>query len=262
MNCQDSQGLVHAYADDELDVATARELDAHVQNCRSCSQAFEMAKAMKAALANPALYHKAPPLLWERVLRSTRREDAGTRPQPRWHMRWAPIGVAASIVAVSLAAFALLGQSRQPQVALDEQEILDSHIRSLQSPEDSHLFDVRSKDQHTVKPWFDQHVDFSPTVTQLASDGFPLLGGRLDYIHGHPVAALVYGRGSHKINLFIWPGESSPSTSASRGFNLLHWSGEGMTYWAVSDLNPADLQQFVTMVRATPPLPMPPANKS
>ncbi len=141
---------------------------------------------------------------------------------------------------------------------MDEPEIVDSHIRSLQSPEESHLYDVKSTDQHTVKPWFDQHIDFSPTVKQLSADGYPLLGGRLDYIHNHSVAALVYGRAKHKINMFIWPGESGQGTSADRGFNIIHWSTGGMTYWVVSDLNTAELQKFTNLIQGnTPPATLP-----
>jgi anti-sigma factor RsiW len=250
MNCQDSRELVHAYADDELDVATACEVDAHLRDCRPCRQLLDTAKAMKAAVAIPSLYYKAPADLRASILESVRPAKAADR--SRWRGAWIPMGLAASILVLALLALAFSGRPDQRQFALDQQEVLDAHIRSLQSPAESHLYDVKSTDRHTVKPWFDQHIDFSPVVKQLADRDFPLLGGRLDYLHDHAVAALVYGRQKHMINLFVWPGESGEGSAVDRGFNLIHWSGDGMTYWAVSDLNPSELRQFVDLIRASP----------
>ncbi len=127
------------------------------------------------------------------------------------------------------------------------QEVVSSHVRALMG---EHLFDVRSTDQHTVKPLVPrQRLDFSPPVTDLAQVGFPLTGGRLDYVGGHPVAALVYTRALHTINVFVWPEASdavrSPDARAIRGFHVRHWTHMGMSYWAVSDVNDADLDQFV-----------------
>ena len=251
MTCHDSRELVHAYADDELDVATACEVDAHLRDCRPCRQLLDSAKAMKKAVAIPSLYYKAPDDLRAGILKSL--PPATRAEHSRWRGAWIPMGLAASILAFALLALALSGgKPEQRQFALDQQEVLDAHIRSLQSPAESHLYDVKSTDRHTVKPWFDQHIDFSPVVKQLADRDFPLLGGRLDYLHDHPVAALVYGRQKHTINLFVWPGESGEGSAVDRGFNLIHWSGDGMTYWAVSDLNPSELRQFVDLIRAAP----------
>jgi anti-sigma factor RsiW len=250
MNCRDSAELVHAYVDDELDIATARQLDIHLQGCESCRNAAEAAKAVKVAVSNPALYHRAPADLRQRILESTR---GGRVSKVNWFSQpskqWLWPSLAAAILIGFILYVSLYHPSDRTQFALEQQEILDSHIRSLQQPEETHLYDVKSTDQHTVKPWFDQHVDFSPPVKQLASEGFPLLGGRLDYIHDHPAAALIYGRAKHRINLFVWPQESGHSTSVDRGFNLLHWSTNGMTFWAVSDLNSAELKQFEQLIR-------------
>jgi anti-sigma factor RsiW len=125
------------------------------------------------------------------------------------------------------------------------QAVVDSHVRALMG---EHLFDVRSTDQHTVKPWFLGKVDFSPPVEDLAAIGFPLTGGRLDYIAGRPAAALVYARGQHTINLFVWPeastGGSSMNGRSIRGFHVRHWTRGGISFWAVSDLNDVELEQF------------------
>jgi anti-sigma factor RsiW len=119
------------------------------------------------------------------------------------------------------------------------------HIRSLLA---THLVDVASSDQHTVKPWFDGKIDFAPEVRDFAADGFPLVGGRLDYLDGKTVVALVYRRHKHPINLLISPvpgrGDTSPEALTRRGYNLVHWTQGEMSYWAVSDVNAAELGQF------------------
>jgi anti-sigma factor RsiW len=110
-----------------------------------------------------------------------------------------------------------------------------------------------------VKPWFNGKLDFSPMVRDLTEYEFPLLGGRLDYLEDRPVAALVYGRNQHRINLFIWPapreGDHNITTLSRRGYNLLTWTRGGMSYWAVSDLNPHELQQFAQIVQTQALLP-------
>jgi anti-sigma factor RsiW len=126
-------------------------------------------------------------------------------------------------------------------------DVLAGHVRSLLV---DHLTDVATSDQHTVKPWFNGKIDFAPPVVDLARDGFPLQGGRVDYIGGRVVAALVYKRQSHIINVFVWPAASGETTttlrtSASRdGYNMTNWSAGGLTFWAVSDVNADDLTRF------------------
>jgi anti-sigma factor RsiW len=129
-------------------------------------------------------------------------------------------------------------------------EIVSGHIRSLAA---THLYDVQSTDQHTVKPWFAGKLSFSPPVKDLAEQGFPLLGGRLDYLGRRQVAALIYRHSQHIINLFVWPAPDQPSPVAAgpaeQGYNTLHWSQDGMDFWAVSDVNQADLQSFADHFR-------------
>lgn len=245
MNCRESHDLLHAYADDELDVATARALDLHLKECGPCANALDAARAIKAVASNPELYYPAPAGLREALVRPARAESPA--PPKRW-AGWLPSGIAA---AIALLAGLSLSLWQLPQRAAlvrdDERAVLASHLRSLQPPHT--LFDVASTDQHTVKPWFETHIDYAPPVRQLAAEGFPLEGGRLDYVHDRAVAALVYRRGGHVINLFVWPGESGSSVGTDRGINLVHWSEGGMTYWAASDLNEAELQSFRDSVR-------------
>jgi anti-sigma factor RsiW len=159
----------------------------------------------------------------------------------QWLRDWR-IGAPALAVAASLAVFSVM----PPRSSNLEQELISGHVRSLMA---SHLTDVATSDQHTVKPWFNGRLDFAPPVIDLANTGFPLAGGRLDYIGGRAVAALVYKRRGHVINLFVWPktevGSNMPvQVSTGEGYNIQHWAGGGMTFWAVSDLNATELQEF------------------
>jgi anti-sigma factor RsiW len=187
-----------------------------------------------------ARYYEAPPGLEEKIRRSVQRESAAG-----WHWRWLALAAALLLVA-SVAGNVALLRSRVDQRELLAGEVLSAHLRSLAG---SHLLDVPSSDQHTVKPWFNGKLDFSPEVRDL--EGFPLLGGRMEYFEGHAAAALVYGRRKHIINLFTWP-QAKPASARDdtrNGYHLESWSANGMAFWAVSDLNEDELRQFVAELR-------------
>jgi anti-sigma factor RsiW len=196
----------------------------HQLTCLSCN------------LQTKARYYQAPAGLEQRIRESLRQEVA--QPVP-W--RW--VAIAASVLlAASISWNLVLLKSRVDPA----EDILSAHLRSLKG---THLMDVPSSDQHTVKPWFNGRLDFSPTVKEV--EGFPLLGGRLEYFEGHPAAALIYGRRLHVINLFTWPsaGSTREATETREGFHMERWWSNGMTFWAVSDLNEAELRQFVALYR-------------
>jgi anti-sigma factor RsiW len=203
-----------------------------------------------ALLDNPQLRFEVPDSLLGKVqsVLPAARPDVKQRSDVRFAIPWftVPLALAATI-AVILGLFFLnqggmFDRSRGNALA---QDVISSHVRSLLA---THLLDVPSTDQHTVKPWFDGKLKFSPPVRDFANQGFRLIGGRLDYINGREVAALVYQRRLHIINLFIWPLESGRTTAAEtfaeNGYNVLHWERDGFTFWAVSDVNVEDLRAF------------------
>jgi len=240
VNCPDVERVIDAYGDGELEVADAAEVRAHLAGCPACRQRVA-ARASLGRLIRRVPYYSAPDRL--RVAVATTRRPARVSPRI---LAWA----AMVTLAVSLAGGAglRLVRSRQATAATETmaQDVVAGHVRALMGP---NLFDVRSTDQHTVKPWFAGKLDFSPTVIDLAPIGFPLVGGRVDHIGGRAIAALVYQRRQHTINVFVWPAADSQEAAADartiRGFQVRHWTRADMTFWAVSDLNDIELDQFV-----------------
>jgi anti-sigma factor RsiW len=250
LNCRETQTLIDGYVDDELDLMKSLEIEQHLQDCPACAQAHASLRALRESIKNSALYFETPPDLATRVRSSVR--GASHADRTPGVSRRSLLAVAASLALVTAGGWMLLRvlSARSADVFLT-QALVASHVRSQMLP--SHRFDVASSDPHTVKPWFEGKLDFSPPVKDLVVEGFPLVGGRLDYIHGRPAAALVYQRRKHSINLFIWPsspGDLALPTKATRqGFHIVQWTKSGMTFCAVSDLNEDELQAFVVLIQ-------------
>jgi anti-sigma factor RsiW len=249
MNCQETQELVDAYVDRELDLVKALELERHLGECAWCSAHHAGLLALRSAVST--VYHTPPASLRKQVMSEVRKANkGGAAARTPLVMPWRWIGVAASVVLLAVVGWSVYrlsaGPSRDQVLA---REVVSNHVRSLMA---THIADVPSSDQHTVKPWFSGKLDFSPPVINLDEQGFPLVGGRLDYLDNRPVAALVYKRNQHIINLFIWPtaeSDRSEKTEAHQGYNVIHWRQNGMSYWAVSDLNSNELTEFAQLVK-------------
>ena len=249
MNCHETQRWLPGYLDGELDLVNAVAIEDHLKTCARCAQAHTSQQALQVVIRGSRLYAPAPSALQQRIQTSLRQADTSARAP--WTLRWRWYSVALALACVAVLAWGL-GRAWVVPAADDRlaMEVLNSHVRSLMT---DHLTDVVSSDHHTVKPWFAGKLDFSPPVDDLASEGYPLSGGRLDYLDGRPVAALVYQRQRHFINLFSWPAPQAGGTPAAiegrQGYNQIHWTQAGMTYWAISDLNINELQAFVQLIQ-------------
>ena len=250
MYCNEIADLLHPFADGELDLVRSLAVERHREACPACAAAVKELQALRGALAEPALYHRAPATLRDRVRASlppASRTRAAARPFP-----WRSLAIAASLAFVAALTWGTL--RGLPLPSADErvaEQVVASHVRSLMLP--GRDVDVASSDQHTVKPWFNGRLTFSPPVKQLDGAGFELVGGRLDYLDRQKVAALVYKRRSHVINLFVWPAADRsarpPRTLTVEGYHVIHWSDGDLIYWAASDLNEAELREFVDLIR-------------
>lgn len=252
MTCTETEALIPGYVDGELDLVHSLAIEEHLQTCAPCTRAYHQQQALQTALRTSNLYYAPPPMLQKRIQRALYQAQQPP-PAPRT-LPWSRLGLVAGLAAVVLAVATWFWVAGLPGAGDPvPQEVVASHVRSLMA---DHLADVVSSDQHTVKPWFDGKLDYAPPVIDLAAQGYPLIGGRLDYVADRPVAALVYQRGSHFINLFWWPateaGVGGVQSTTRQGYNLRHWTEAGMTAWAVSDLNGAELQEFVRLLQQPP----------
>ena len=243
MNC--SRDLIEAYMDEELDPGLSASVQEHLLSCQGCSEAYSRLRAQKANIRSAAPYYTAPAELERSVRDALRQAAANESKPPASSLPWRWLAIAATVLlAISFSWNMRLSTRRTAETDLVAQNILSDHIRSLIG---THLLDVPSSDQHTVKPWFNGKLDFSPEVKDFTSQGFPLIGGRLDYLMDRPVAALVYGRRQHVINVFTWPADSTLMADhqfSRNGYNAIHWTHASMTFWAVSDIAAAELTQF------------------
>lgn len=247
--CPDREALLHGFLDGELDAVHALGLERHLAECPACAAEAERLAATRRLIGSNAVRWTAPAGLRERVLTAIALEQKTAAPRhaiaparPRRGFldllgRWS---LAPSLAALAAALFLAFGHPDAGATLQDD--LVAGHVRSLQA---DHLTDVATSDRHTVKPWFAGKIDFSPPVVDLAARGFPLVGGRVDYLRGRTVAALVYRRDRHVINVFVWPSTTAAAGSDAReGYNIVCWSQAGLNFWAVSDLNPVELAEF------------------
>ncbi len=256
MNCQEAKALIEPYADGELDAANMVSVERHIKDCPACAAALANLKGLKKELKQDALSFKAPDELRRRIKAELPLPDTSA---PRlvnlnWSWNWLTTVMSGAAAICLVLLVGVLSTRSSSEHALSE-EVVSGHVRSLMA---DHVMDVASTDQHTVKPWFNGKLDFSPPVKDLAAKDFPLVGGRLDYIGGRSVAALVFHRNKHTINLFIWPAKEADSKpvviSAAQGYHLIRWSDVGMVFWAVSDLNEKELMEFADLYSGTIPM--------
>lgn len=266
MDCFETRKLLHVHADGELDALKSAEVDSHLTECASCAVAARELQDLRGRLTTGMAYYPAAPALRtlvEAMATSTRVRTGARAKLGRWlgWIRSAPgwtlaggftAGVLSTLAVFLAWQIGLQGGSQAGSRAGDLNDaVVSAHVRSLMA--ENHLTDVLSSDRHTVKPWFAGKLDFSPPVPDLILNGYPLLGGRIDYIGERPTAALVYRARNHTINVFVGHGGSGDNTKPSLrtlgGFSVVRWSNGGLDYWAVSDLQLAELADFATLLK-------------
>ncbi|HEY2456793.1 MAG TPA: anti-sigma factor [Candidatus Acidoferrum sp.] len=253
MSCELSDTRLHAYLDGELDAAGAAEFERHLETCADCQAHLAAEEKLREAFANSQLYERAPQRLRGKIRAALPQADSSpasfeadsTSTAGAGYWRW--LAVAAILLlalAVGIGWRQLDRANRNAYEPTLAAAVVDAHLRSMQP---GHLADVVSTDQHTVKPWFVGKLNFAPPVPDFANDGFPLIGGRLDVLDGRTVAALVYGRRKHIMNVFVAKAQPQESWSGSgevQGYHWLAWENGAFSFCAVSDVSPADLNQL------------------
>ena len=253
MTCREIEPLLNARLDEELDAAGLADVDRHLADCRVCAGQYAALEKLHQEIAAEDLGYAPPSTLEQKIAAGLRRDDrSGGRTRAPWISAgwWRGAAAAAALVAGILAFHYVprMGDSEMSEVG---QEILDSHLRSLQV---EHPVDVASSDQHTVKPWFQGKTSFSPPTPDLSKEGFDLVGGRLEVLHQQPAAAIVYKRRQHVISLYVSQSNDATMRIEStdvHGYHLMHWSQAGINYWVVSDVSPEDLRTFANLIRGS-----------
>jgi anti-sigma factor RsiW len=243
--------LLPAYLDQELGIADLLALEQHLGSCIACQHELSELSSVREKLKKHAAYFKAPDHLAHRISLNLPHSHSDSPGFKGWNLNWMNAGAVLVALLALIWSGALYMTLPSTQDKLVE-ELISSHVRSLQV---DHLSDVVSSDRHTVKPWFNGKLDFSPPVFDLSSNGFPLAGGRLDYLNGRTVAVLVYRHNQHPINVYVWPSKISVAALKAQerqGYHLIRWAAGGMEYWAVSDLATTDLESFVGALRSQP----------
>jgi anti-sigma factor RsiW len=254
MTCDDKIALINALVDRELDVVHAREIENHMAGCAECTRRYDDLMNLRRGFADPALRVTAPDHLRAAIVRAAAPPPGAAAAQPlpqsqsrpwRLRLQGAFAGAATSMALAAALALFVFHADMTDELT---RGLVDGHLRSLSG---QHLYDVQSTDQHTVKPWFAGRLEVTPPVPDLSLQGFTLVGGRIDYVGGRAVAVVVYRRRTHVINLFVWKGDGEGPAAADRGgYFLRHWTADNLAYWAVSDLNAAELGDFETAYRA------------
>jgi anti-sigma factor (TIGR02949 family) len=236
MTCHDVSAVIDAYLDGELGVDDVADVTRHLDACASCRRQLDDRKALSVLLRRLP-YYDAPPALATTLIRKERALSSSRRVQ--WWM-----AAAASIVIAAGTIEGLRSVRRAQQTSALAEAVIERHVSALAEPS---LIQVQSSDQHTVKPWFQGKLEFSPPVPDLTRVGFELVGGRIDRIGGRAAAALVYKRRLHVIHVFVWPGGDGARVDDARtirGFHERHWTSGDLSVWAISDVNDEDLRTF------------------
>jgi anti-sigma factor RsiW len=243
MSCERTEKMLHGYFDHELDALSAAEFERHLEQCFECSEGLQALKSLRSSIGVAQLYEKTPSAFRKKVLAQVSPARPVTIEPARRNWQW--LAVAATLVLLAYGTWRIVSVGRVDGYRTTlAAEVIDAHLRSLQP---GHLTDVVSTDQHTVKPWFDGKLDFSPPVRDFADQGFPLQGGRLDVVDNRAVAALVYGRRKHFVNVFVWPTnekDAAPRSGSRQGYQWLDWRKNGMEFYAVSDSAASDLSEL------------------
>lgn len=249
MDCVRESELLSGYLDNELDAIRVEEIEAHLRDCVACRKQLEQALRLQSLVKERAPRYGAPAHLRSKILASVRAAQPSSRVRGWIPVGWFQFGgaLAAAVLLSSVITYYSILPSNTDRIV---DEVVATHVRSLIT---NHLTDVASSDQHTVKPWFNGKLDFAPPVMDLEAQGFPLVGGRIDYVNGRPIAALLYRHRQHWVSVFIWPDQpamiSAPHSFSKRGYNITRWNADGLIFSVVSDIAAKEQGDLVALLR-------------